>query len=176
VVDVAFVRGGAHLRAIKESNLVSAPEVVIKRTQPMRVVEGRGVAAGLGPEYIGRVFLQLSPVLLSHLQRAGAQPGTLVHYYDKPRDDGTAGVHVAYEIGEQTVPAGDGIQITELPVVEVASVVHRGGMEDVTRTYEALLRWIGDSGFQHAGYSRELYHEMGPDGPRLTEIQVPIVK
>ena len=165
-----------HLRAIEGSNIVNAQNVAIKRTQPLRVVEGQAVAAGLAPEHIGPVFLQLSPKLLSHLQQCGAQPGTLVHYYDKPGEDGSVGVHVAYEIGEQTVPAADGIQITELPVIEVASVVHRGGMEDVTRVYEALLGWIADSGFKLAGYSRELYHEVGPDGPRVTEIQVPIVK
>jgi effector-binding domain-containing protein len=64
----------------------------------------------------------------------------LVHYYDEPAGDGSVGVHVGYEIGEQPVPASDGVEIVDLPVVQVASIVHRGGMEGIVRVYEALIR------------------------------------
>lgn len=166
----------AHLRAIEGSNTVKAQDVVIKETQPLLVAETRGTAAGLDPEHIGPLFGQLGPKLIGHLQQAGAQPGILVGYYDEPEEDGSVGVHVAYEIGEQAVPASDGIEIIELPVIEVASVVHRGGMDNIAPVYEALIRWIEDSGFTLAGYSRELYHEMGADGPAVTELQMPIAK
>lgn len=166
----------AHPRAIEGSNTVKAQDVVIKHTQPLRVAEARGTAAGLDPKHIGPLFGQLAPKLIGHLQRAGAEPGTLVGYYDEPDDEGNVGVHVAYEIGEQAVPAGDGIEIAELPVIEVASVVHRGDMDNITPVYEALVRWIEDGGFSLAGYSRELYHEMGENGPTVTELQMPIAK
>ena len=120
--------------------------------------------------------MQLAPKLIGHLQAAGAQPGMLVGYYDEPEEDGSVGVHVAYEIGEQAVPASDAVEIVELPVVEVASVVHRGSMDDISPVYEALICWIEDSGYRLAGYSRELYHEMGVDGPSVTELQVPIAR
>lgn len=42
--------------------------------------------------------------------------------------------------------------------------------------YEALIRWIEESGQSIAGYSRELYHEMGVEGPTVTELQVPIAR
>jgi DNA-binding transcriptional MerR regulator/predicted transcriptional regulator YdeE len=166
----------AHLRAIEGSGTVNAQDVVVKQTQPLRVAETTGTASGLDPEHIGPLFMQLAPKLVGHLQQAGAQPGILVGYYDEPKDDGSVDVHVAYEIGEQFVLASDGVETVELPVVEVASVVHRGGMESISPVYEALIRWIEDSGYQLAGYSRELYHEMGPDGPSVTELQVPIAK
>jgi DNA-binding transcriptional MerR regulator/predicted transcriptional regulator YdeE len=166
----------AHLRAIEGSNAVNTQDVVIKKTQPLRVAETMGTASGLDPEHIGPLFMRLAPELISHLLAARAQPGILVGYYDEPKDDGSVDVHVAYEIGEQTVPVRDGIEIVELPVVEVASVVHRGGMDDISPVYDALIRWIEDSGYQLAGYSRELYHEMGADGPSVTELQVPIAK
>jgi effector-binding domain-containing protein len=38
-------------------------------------------------------------------------------------------------------------------------------MESIGPVYEALIRWIEDSGFRLTGYSRELYHEMGQHGP-----------
>jgi DNA-binding transcriptional MerR regulator len=166
----------AHLRAIEGSSIVKAQDVVIKKTEPLRIAEARDVAAALDPEHIGPVFGRLAPKLISHIHQAGAQPGTLLGYYDEPDEDGSVGVHVAYAIGDQPVPASDGIAIVDLPVVEVASVVHRGGMDSITPVYEALIRWIEDSGFRLAGYSRELYHEMTADGPSVTELQVPVAQ
>jgi DNA-binding transcriptional MerR regulator len=166
----------AHLRAIEGSHVVTTQDVIIKNTQPLRVLEAQGTAAGLDPEHIRPVFGELSPRLLAHLQRAGAAPGMLVGYYDEPAEDGSVCVHVAYEIGAQPVSSDDIVEVVELPVVEVASLVHRGGMESITPVYEALIRWIEDSGFHLAGYSRELYHEMTADGPSVTELQVPIAR
>jgi DNA-binding transcriptional MerR regulator len=166
----------ARLRAIEGSSIMKAQDVVIKRTQPLRVAEARDVAAALDPEHIGPVFGRLGPKLAGHIQQAGAQPGMLVGYFDEPEEDGSVGVHVAFEIRDQPVPASDGVEIVDLPVVEVASLVHRGDMDGITQVYEALIRWIEDSGFRVAGYSRELYHEMGADGPSVTELQVPVAR
>jgi len=166
----------AHLRAIEWSSIVDTQAVVLKHTQPLRVAEAWGMAAALDPAHIGPLFGELGPKLIGRLRGAGAQPGMLVGYYDDPEEDGSVGVHVGYEIGDQTVPAGDGFEIRELPIVEVASVVHRGAMEGIAPVYEALIRWIEDSGLNLAGYSRELYHEMGVDGPSVTELQVPIAR
>jgi DNA-binding transcriptional MerR regulator len=166
----------AHLRAIEGSNVVNQQDVVIKHTQPLRIAEATGKAAALDPRHIGPVFGELAPKVAAHLQHAGAQPGTLVGYYDDPDDDGSVGVHVAFDIGGQDVPAGDEVRIVELPVTEVASVVHRGGMDGIGPVYEALIRWIEHSGFRLAGYSRELYHEMGHEGPSVTELQIPIAR
>ncbi len=166
----------AHLRAIERKETVSTQDVLVKNTQPLRVAEARRVAGGLDPEHIGPVFMELAPQLAEYVQRAGAQPGTLIGYYDEPAEDGSVGVHVGFEIGDQSVPPGDGIEIIDLPVIEVASLIHRGGMEGITPVYEALVGWIEDSGFRLAGYSRELYHEMTADGPSVTEIQMPIAR
>jgi DNA-binding transcriptional MerR regulator len=166
----------AHLRAIEGSSVVNAHDIVIKETQPLRIAESRQVAGALDPEHIGPVFMQVVPTLLSHLLHADARPGIMVGYYDDPSEDGRVGVHVAFEIGEQQVPARDGIEIVELPVIEVASVVHEGDMDGVTQVYEALIRWIEDSGFCVAGHSRELYLETDAQGPRVTELQMPIAR
>src|SRR5262249_11483344 len=147
----------AHLRAIEGSNAVNQQDVVLKQTQPLRVAEIWGKAGGLDPQHIGPLFTDLAPKLASHLQRAGARPGTLVGYYDDPDEDGSVGVHVAFDIDGQDVPPGDEVKVVELPVIEVASLVHRGSMEGIVPIYEALIRWIEDSGFRLAGYSRELY-------------------
>ncbi|MBV9196665.1 MAG: hypothetical protein JO168_21205 [Solirubrobacterales bacterium] len=46
-------------------------------------------------------------------------------------------------------------------------------MQDITAVYEALIGWIEGSSYHLAGYSCELYHEMGTDGPSVTELQMP---
>lgn len=171
-----LLRVEAHLRAIERSTIVDLQDVVIKHTQPLRVAETWSMAGALDPAHIGPVFGHLAPRLISHLRDSGAQPGVLVGYYDDPEEDGTVGVDVGYDIGGQTVAAGDGIEIRELPVIEVAAAVHRGTMEGIAPSYVALIRWIEDSGLRLAGYGRELYHEIGTDGPSVIELQVPIAR
>lgn len=167
----------AHLRAIEGSSEMSnIQDVVIKQTEPLRVAEISGVAAGLDPEHIGPLFGELGPKVAAQIERAGAEPGMLIGYYDEPTDDGRVVVHVALAIGDAPVVDGDGVRVVELDSIEVASVVHRGGMEGVGEVYEALIRWVEDSGYELAGYSRELYHEMGADGPGVTELQLPITR
>jgi DNA-binding transcriptional MerR regulator len=166
----------AHLRAIEGRGTVNPQDVVVKLTQPLRIAEMHATAAALEPEHIGPVFEQLGPKLAGQLQQAGVRPGMLVGYYDDPAEDGSVGVHVAFEIGDQGSVSNGEVTVVELPVIEVASIVHRGGMEGISPVYEALIRWVEDSGFRLAGYSRELYLEMGEEGPAVTEIQIPIAR
>jgi DNA-binding transcriptional MerR regulator/predicted transcriptional regulator YdeE len=164
----------ARLRAIERSTKMDTQDVVIKQTQPLRLAEATGTAAGLAPEHIGPVFMELVPKLIGHLTSEGAQPGIMVGHYDEPREDGSVAVHVGYEIGNQPVSAAEGIEVTELPVIEVASVIHRGAMENIGEVYESTIRWIEDSGYRLAGYSRELYLEADETGPSVTELQLPV--
>jgi effector-binding domain-containing protein len=98
----------------------------------------------------------------------------MVGRYDEPREDGRVDVHVGFDIGDQAAPVSDGIEVVELPVVEVASVVHRGTMAGVGEVYERMIRWIEDSGHRLDGYSRELYLETDDGVPSVTELQLPI--
>jgi DNA-binding transcriptional MerR regulator len=164
----------AHLRAIEGSTTVNTQDIVIKQTQPLRVAEAIGTAAGLTHEHIAPVFMELAPRVIEHLTRSGAGTTMMVGRYDEPREDGRVDVHVGFDIGDQAVPVGDGIEVVELPVVEMAAVVHRGTMAGVGEVYERMIRWIEDSGHRLDGYSRELYLETDDGVPSVTELQVPI--
>ena len=150
--------------------------IVVKQTQPIRVAMATGTAAGYGPANIGPVFERLLPEVWAYLEEAGVRPGISAAYYDWPAADGSIVVHAGFEIGDQVVADGDAISVVDLPVVTVASLVHRGPMEGIMAAFEALARWIDDSGNRIAGQSRELYHEWHPDDPErhVTELQVPI--
>lgn len=55
----------AHLRAIEGRSTMQAQDVVVKNTQPLRVVEVRGTAAALDPEHIEPLFRRLAPPWLT---------------------------------------------------------------------------------------------------------------
>lgn len=168
----------AHLRALEGSESVDVHDIVVKHTQPIRIAEAVGTAVGFGHENLAPVFAQLLPTVLQELGRAGVRPGISVAHYEDYAEDGSVVVHTGFEIGDQNLAGAEQVKVVELPVVRVASVVHRGSMENVVPTYEALVRWIEDSGYRVNGRSRELYHEWHDEDPdrNVTELQMPIAE
>jgi DNA-binding transcriptional MerR regulator len=166
----------AHLRALEGSTTMQIQDIVVKRTESIRVAEAVGTSPGYGSENLGPVFARLLPQVLARLEEVGARPGISVGHYEDQREDGTVVLHAGFDIGDQDVPTGDGVEVVALPVVEVASVIHRGSMEEIAPAFEALIRWVENSGYRLAGPERELYHEFHPDDPsrHVTELQVPV--
>jgi DNA-binding transcriptional MerR regulator len=166
----------AHLRAIEGSQTVQIHDVVVKQTDPIRIAEAVGTAPGHGYENLGPVFAELLPEVYEHLRLAGARPGISVAHYEGQADDGSLVLHAGFQIAGQAVTGSNTVSVVELPQVRVASVVHHGSMETFGPTYEALIRWIEDSGHQALGRSRELYHEWHEEDPsrHVTELQMPI--
>jgi DNA-binding transcriptional MerR regulator len=169
----------AHLRAIEGSDTVDVQDVVIKQTQPIRIAQA--AAAGLTHADIGPAFGRLLPEVLSRLEAVGAKPGISAAYYEDENgtaEEGSIVLHAGFEIGDQDLPDSDRVTVVNLPVVEVASVVHRGSMDGISAAWEALVRWTEDSGYRLAGDCRELYHEWHEENPaeHVTELQQPIAR
>jgi effector-binding domain-containing protein len=165
----------AHLRALEGSNTMPN-DVVIKQAEPICLAEAVGTAPGYGSENLGPLFARLLPEVLEHLGRVDATPGISVGYYEEPQEDGSVVLHAGFDIGDQDVPPSEVVRVVHLPSVQVASVIHEGAMEGIEPAFEALLRWIEDSGYRWAGPSRELYHELHEEDParHVTELQVPV--
>jgi effector-binding domain-containing protein len=153
-------------------------DIVLKMTDPLRIAEAVGVAPGFGHENLAPVFGRLLPEVLAHLDAAGARPRMSVAWYEQPDDEGSVVLHAGFDIGDQRVGDGETVRVVDLPVVEVASVVHQGSMEAIEDVYVAIVTWIEDSGNRLAGRSRELYLEFhDPGDPRnVTELQMPIAR
>jgi DNA-binding transcriptional MerR regulator/predicted transcriptional regulator YdeE len=165
----------AHLRALERTNTMAA-DIVTKITEPLRIAEVSGTAPGFGHDNIGPLFERLLPEVFDVITRQGARPGMTVAWYEEPNEDGGVVLHAGCAIADQAVADNGRVRVVDLPVVEVASTVHRGSMETVGETYEALVSWIEESGSQLAGRSRELYHEWDDEHPErcVTELQMPI--
>jgi effector-binding domain-containing protein len=130
---------------------------------------------------IGAAFGRLLPRVIAYLQAAGARPGMSVAVYED--DGGTAPegeivLHAGFDIGDQDVPDGDDVRVVDLAVLEVAAATHRGGDEGIVGAWEALVRWVDDSGYRLVGDCRELYHEWHDDDPsrNVMELQQPITR
>lgn len=154
-------------------------DVVIKRTQPVRVAQA--VAGGLTYADIGAAFGRLLPEVVAHLESVGAKPGISVACYEDEGGTGQEGeivLRAGFDVGEQEVPDGDQVQVVDLPVIEVAAAIYRGGEDGIMPAWEALVRWIEDSGYRLVGDCRELYHEWHDDDPsqNVMELQQPIAR
>lgn len=167
----------ARLRIIEREGAMPADDVQVKRIPGVRVAELTTTAASFEPESIGPVIGPLYDELRDRLDRAGLTPSgpDIAYYEDSPDGDGIL-VHATIP-----VDAGPGedhdFAIVDLPEIEqAATTLHRGTMDNVMPTIQALARWIDANGYRSVGYNRELYIELGENRDAwVTELQEPIV-
>ena len=169
----------AHLRALEWSDTMELQDIVIKQTEPIRVAHAS--ADGLTHADIGAAFGRLLPAVVAHLDTAGARPGISIGVYADDGGnvpEGEIVLHAGFAIGDQDVPDSETVHIVSLPVIEVAAAVYRGGDDGIMAAWEALVRWIDDSGYRLVGDCRELYHEWHDDDPaaNVMELQQPIAR
>jgi DNA-binding transcriptional MerR regulator len=166
----------ARLQIIEREGAMPADDVQIKRIPAVRVAELTATAASFEPDAIGPVIQPLYDELYGRLDRVGLTPtGPAIAWYeDAPDGDGIL-VHAAVPVD---AAAGDDhdFAVVDLPEIEqAATIVHRGSMDNVVPTIQALARWIDANGHRSAGYSRERYLECGEDRETwVTELQEPL--
>jgi DNA-binding transcriptional MerR regulator len=169
----------AHLRALEWSDTVDLQDVVIKQTQPLRVAWA--TARGLTHADIGAAFGRLLPHVAAYLGAAGAKPGIAVAMYEDNGGtvpEGELVLNAGFDIGDQELVGDGDVKVVDLPVIEVAAATYRGGDEGIMAAWEALVRWIDDSGYRLIGDCRELYHqwEDGDPSANVLELQQPIAR
>ncbi|GAA3633815.1 MerR family transcriptional regulator [Streptomyces chitinivorans] len=174
-----LARVEARLRSIESEGHMPTEDVVVKSIPPVRVAELSGIADSFGPEHIGPVLQPLYDELCGLLERAGVEaagPG-IAWYEDAPGGGGAVVVHAGITVAAGA-GAGDGFEVVDLPGIErAATIVHRGPMDRVMPTAQALARWIDAGGHRSAGYARELYLECPQDREKwVTELQEPITQ
>ncbi|PKW19744.1 MerR family transcriptional regulator [Saccharopolyspora spinosa] len=166
----------ARLRMIETEGIMPSDEVTIKSIPAVRVAELSGTAKTMDPQSIGPVIRGLYDELCAALERAGMTPvGPATAYYEDGADDESVIVHAGLPVNVEPDPAFD-FAVVDLPAAEkAATIVHRGSMDDCVPAYQALARWIEDSGHRTLGTNREVTLAC-PEDPAgmVTEIQEPI--
>ncbi|MEU8655581.1 MerR family transcriptional regulator [Actinoplanes philippinensis] len=171
-----LVRVEARLRAIEREGHMPTDDVVIKRIPAVRVAELTAVADGYEPEHISPVIQPLYHELFQRLEAAGVRPtGPGVAYYEDAAD-GRITVHAAIEVADG--PASGDLEVRDLPVIiEAATIVHRGSMDAVMPTGQALAEWIDANGYRAVGYAREVSLECPENRDDwVTELQVAVTR
>ncbi len=167
------------LQAFEQEVTMPEYDVILKKVEPLRVVQIRDVAPSmdqLGPT-LDRLFDQLFQYIGQH-NVAITGPAITVYYDTEFRErDVSVGACLPFE---GSLGDGEQVKVVELPGVEtMASVIHRGSFSTLSQAYNAMLKWIEASGYQISGYSREanLEYERGGDQSKfVTEIQFPVEK
>ncbi|SCL41354.1 DNA-binding transcriptional regulator, MerR family [Micromonospora pallida] len=166
----------ARLRAIESEGQMPTDDIVIKNVPAVRVAELTATAASFDPEDIGPVIGPLYDELFRRLDAAGITPTGpgIAYYQDEPQATGRIIVHAAVQVA---APCQDGdVRVLDLPPIEqAATIVHRGAMDAVVPTVQALARWIDGNGYQSNGYPREVNLECPADRDDwVTELQAPV--
>jgi effector-binding domain-containing protein len=113
----------------------------------------------------------------SYDAHAGLTPAgpAIAYYEDSPDGDGVI-VHATVPV-DATPDEDPDFEMIDLPeIVQAATIVHRGSMDNIMQTIQTLARWIDTNGYRSAGYNRELYIECGGNREAwVTELQEPFI-
>ena len=166
----------ARLQIIEREGALPDDDIQIKRIPGVRVAELTDTAASFEPKSISPVIQPLYDELGDRLDRAGLTPAgpDIAYYEDSPEGDGLL-VHATLPVDADPSEDHD-FAILDLPEIELAAtILHRGSMDNVMPTIQALARWIDANGYRSVGYNRELYIEIRQNRDAwVTELQEPI--
>jgi DNA-binding transcriptional MerR regulator len=172
-----LARVEARLITIEDEGRAPVEGIVVKPLAPVRVAELTGTAAGYQPEdispLIGTLYHELGCLLASADVDVAGPP--LAYYEDSGSRPGAIVVHAAFPVAAD-LGLADAFSVVDLPAVTgAATVIHRGSMDEVLPTVQALARWIDRNGYTSLGYAREITLEWSPDRHNwVTELQQPV--
>lgn len=170
------------LRIIENEGTMSSIDIVVKSLPPVRLAELSGVAGSYEGQDIGPVIGPLYDELCRRVEAAGVTPTAPgIAYYEDAGDaerPGAVLVHAGLPVASsvRAEDLGGEVRIIVLPAVErAATVVHRGSMDSVLPTAQALAQWIDANGERSAGYAREVSLACPEDRDQwVTELQEPL--
>ncbi|MDP9866209.1 MULTISPECIES: MerR family transcriptional regulator [Streptosporangium] len=171
-----LLRVEARLRSMEREGHMGIEEVVLKRVAPVRLAELTAVAASYDSEDISPVIQPLYGELFRRLDRAGVtRSGYGIACYE-PEADGRVVVHAGVEVTAEASGEHD-FAIVDLPAIETAAtIIHRGSMDEVGPTFQALAHWIEEHGYRSVGLAREVSIECPHDDRDswVTELQMTV--
>jgi hypothetical protein len=62
--------------------------------------------------------------------------------------EGAIVLHGGFAIGDHNLPVSEVVRVVNLPAIEVAAAIYRGGDDGILAAWEALVRWIVNSGYR----------------------------
>lgn len=160
---------------IERKDYAMSADVIIKSTPAITAVAYRTETSYPG------IFTDIPAgfaKVMGFLAEAGIDPvGLPFTIYHRVTDADTPGDIAMCVPVDEAIEAGNGIEIIELPSAAAACVVHQGGYDDLSASYNAVASWIHERGHRILGPHRERYLNSPADTAEddlLTEIVFPI--
>lgn len=156
--------------------MASPIQVTIKDTEPMTVA----FLAKKGPyTQIGAAFGQL----YGWIGQKGYIPSgpPMGVYFNAPAqvpEDQLLRSPIAGKVAPSG-PDKDGLGVKQVATIKVAATTHKGSFDTVAMTYEALVGWVMQNGYDIAGPCEEVYLKdpsQTPPDELLTEVRFPVRK
>jgi len=184
-----LARVEARLKQIDMEGKMPEHEVLIKTAEAQWVASRREKIASWDQDIFGPTLTRMFDEVGAYLDHIGVEcvgagialyhESQFVHIGEKHENpDVEAALPIAGPIAESGL-----VSVRQLPVGQVAYVVHHGSFAGLPLAKQAIFAWIEASGYRRAGAIREVYlhhdpdHQANEDSPRhVTEIQFPVVR
>ncbi len=165
-------RVNTRIRLIEQENQMKY-EVVLKSAPKQWIASVREIISTYSA--VGMLYGKIAQVLEPAMENTVMSVALWHDPEYKDRDvDAEAGFYL-----RNPISSANGVQVYELAGTTVASTIHAGSYLCLPQAYDALLRWVADSGYGVSGPIRELYLQCTlpvrmDDESYVTEIQVPV--
>ena len=121
------------------------------------------------------------PEMGALMEKAGCACALPEYCFTNYLEPGYKDADILVEICESVVAAKEeagGLQFKTLPEIQAACVFHKGSYRTFSESYETVLRYIEENGYEIAGEIRESYIDgvwnQDNENEWLSEIQVPV--
>lgn len=160
----------------KKKTRLSAP--VLIKTIPETTVAFMRIRL----ESYDRLFDRM-PEMGALMEKAGCECALpeycFTNYLESGYKDGDILVEICESVVEAKKETGD-LRFKTLPAIQAACVFHKGSYRTFSESYETVLRYIEENGYEIAGEIRESYIDgvwnKDDESQWLSEIQVPVRK
>ena len=131
-------------------------------------------------ESYDRLFDRM-PEMGALMEKAGCECALpeycFTNYLEPGYKDGDIPVEICESVVEEKKETGE-LRFKTLPEIRAACVLHKGSYRTFSESYEAVLRYIEENGYEIAGEIRESYIDgiwnKDDESQWLSEIQVPV--
>lgn len=119
------------------------------------------------PDVLGEIF----QAIIQYLSKPGEQPAgpAFAAYYNMDMSD--LDVEAGFVVARELPGEGD-IQPSQIAGGRMAACLHVGPYSDMEPTYNALMQWIKDNGYEVTGVAYEMYLNGPPTPPEEYQTQI----
>lgn len=172
----------ASLKRLRGETVMPSSQTItaeVRSIGAQRVATLTRKAPGFGPANVSPVIGPMFPESADLIQSAGIQEfGPAIALYEADESgDGTGALVTAGFVVPEDTESIDGLDVVTLPgIAQAAVTVHRGEVSGIGESWNALIEWAHDHGYELDGICREVYWTPGdrPQSEWVTDLVQPV--